>query len=76
VRRSIAARHGGDLLRVSRREEGGGSDGWGPHGSDVREETPLTDCAKSKKRRLLTNTPRLRRLSGLSGPSARTTACG
>jgi hypothetical protein len=30
------ARHGGDVLRVSQREEGGGSDGWGPLGSDVR----------------------------------------
>jgi hypothetical protein len=69
-------RHGGDLLRVSRREEGGGSDGWGPLGSDVREETPLTDCANSKKRRLLANTPRLLRSSGPSGPSERTTACG
>jgi hypothetical protein len=35
-----------------------------------REETPLTDCANSKKRRLLENTPRL------SGPSVRTAACG
>jgi hypothetical protein len=27
---------GGGVLRVGRREEGGGSDGWGPFGSDVR----------------------------------------
>jgi hypothetical protein len=73
VGRSIAARRGGDLLRVGRREEGGGSDGWGPLGSDVREETSLTDSTNSKKRRLLANTPRLLRPSG---PSARTTACG
>jgi hypothetical protein len=26
----------GDVLQVDRREEGGGSDGWGPPGSDVR----------------------------------------
>jgi hypothetical protein len=69
------ARRGGDVIRVGRREEGGGSDEWGPLGSDVREETPLTDCANSKKRRLLANTPRLLRLSGPSGPSARTAAC-
>jgi hypothetical protein len=36
VGRSIAVRRGGDVLRVGRREEGGGSDGWGPLGSDVR----------------------------------------
>jgi hypothetical protein len=76
VGRSIAARHGGDVIQVGRREEGGGSDGWGPLGSDVREETPLTDCANSKKRRRLANTPRLLRPSGLSGPSVSTTACG
>ncbi len=27
------------MLRVGRREEGSGSDGWGPHGSDVRGNT-------------------------------------
>jgi hypothetical protein len=27
------------VLRVGRREEGGGSDGWGPVGSDVRGNT-------------------------------------
>jgi hypothetical protein len=54
----------------------GGSDGWGPLGSDVTEETPLTNCANSKKRRLLANTPRLLRPSGPSGPSARTTTYG
>jgi hypothetical protein len=64
------------VIRVGRRKEGGGSDGWGPLGSYVREETPLTDCANSKKRRLLVNTPRLLRPSGPSGPSARTAACG
>jgi hypothetical protein len=37
VGRSIAARCGGDMIRVGRREEGGGSDGWGLLGSDVRE---------------------------------------
>jgi hypothetical protein len=67
------ARHGGDLLRVGRREEGGGSDGWGPLGSDVTEEKPSTNYANSKKRRLLANTPRLVRPSG---PSARTTTYG
>jgi hypothetical protein len=35
--RSIAVRHGGDVIRVGQREEGGGSDGWGLLGSDVRE---------------------------------------
>jgi hypothetical protein len=63
------------VIRVGRREEGGGFDGWGPLGSDVREETPLTDYANSKKRRLLANTLRLLRPSGPSGPSARTAAC-
>jgi hypothetical protein len=38
-----------------------------------REEASLTDCANSKKRRLLANTPRLLRPSG---PSACTAACG
>jgi hypothetical protein len=38
-----------------------------------REEMPLTDCANSKKRRLLANTPRLLRPSG---PSVCTAACG
>jgi hypothetical protein len=61
------------VIRVGRHEEGGGSDGWGLLGSDVREETSLTDCANSKKRRLLANTPRLLRPSG---PSACTAACG
>jgi hypothetical protein len=37
VGRSIAARRGGDVIRVGRREEGGGSDGWGQLGSNVRE---------------------------------------
>jgi hypothetical protein len=36
VGRSIVARHGGGMLRVGWREEGGGSDWWGPVGSDVR----------------------------------------
>jgi hypothetical protein len=76
VGRSIGVRHDGDLLRVGWREEGGGSDGWGPLGSDVREETSLTDCANSKKRRLLANTPRLLRPSGPSGPSACAAAYG
>jgi hypothetical protein len=35
--RSDAARHGGDGIWVSRHEEGGGTDGRGPLGSDVRE---------------------------------------
>jgi hypothetical protein len=34
--RSIAARHGRDMIQVGRREEGGGSDRWGLLGSDVR----------------------------------------
>jgi hypothetical protein len=38
-----------------------------------REETSLTDCANSKKRHLLANTPRLLMPSGLS---VRTAACG
>jgi hypothetical protein len=63
------ARRDGDVIRVGRREEGGGSDGWGPLGSDVREETSLTDCANSKKRRLLANPPRRLRPNGLSGSS-------
>jgi hypothetical protein len=37
VGRSIAARRSGDVIWVGRREEGGGSDGWGLLGSDVRE---------------------------------------
>jgi hypothetical protein len=52
------ARRGGDVLRVSRREEGGGSDWWGPLGSDVRgnaidglrkleEEAPFGKYAKA-----------------------------
>jgi hypothetical protein len=56
--RSNAARHGGGVLRVGRREEGGGSDGWGPLGSDVRgnaidglcklkEEVPFGKYAKA-----------------------------
>jgi hypothetical protein len=56
--RSIAARLGGDVLRVGRREEGGGSDGWGPLGSGVRgnaidglrklkEEAPFGKYAKA-----------------------------
>jgi hypothetical protein len=57
-------------------EEGGGSDRWGPLGSDMREETLFTDCANSKKRRLLANTPRLLTPSWPSGPSARTAAYG
>jgi hypothetical protein len=36
--RSIVVRCGGDVIRVGRHEEGGGSDGWGLLGSDVREE--------------------------------------
>jgi hypothetical protein len=36
VGQSIAARCGGGMLRVGRHEEEGGSDGWGPLGSDVR----------------------------------------
>jgi hypothetical protein len=46
------------VLRVSRREEGGGSDGWGPRGSDLRgnavdglrklkEEAPYGKYAKA-----------------------------
>jgi hypothetical protein len=35
--RLIAARRGGDVIRVGRREEGGGSDRWGLLGSVVRE---------------------------------------
>jgi hypothetical protein len=46
------------VLRVSRRKEGGGSDGWGPLGSDVRgnaidgrrkleEEAPFGKYAKA-----------------------------
>jgi hypothetical protein len=37
VGRSIAARRGGDVIRVGRREEGGEFDRWGLLGSDVRE---------------------------------------
>jgi hypothetical protein len=37
VGRSIAVRRGGDVTRIGRREEGGGSDGWGLLGSDMRE---------------------------------------
>jgi hypothetical protein len=58
VGRSIAARRGGGVLRVGRREEGGGSDEWGPLGSDVRgndvdrlrkleEEAPFGKYAKA-----------------------------
>jgi hypothetical protein len=46
------------VLRIGRREEGGGSDGWGPLGSDVRgytidglckleEEAPFGKYAKA-----------------------------
>jgi hypothetical protein len=53
-----AERHGGGVLRVSQREEGGGSDRWGPVGSDVRgnavdglrkleEEVPFGKYAKA-----------------------------
>jgi hypothetical protein len=46
------------MLRVGRREEGGGSDGWGPRGTDVRgnvvdglrkveEEAPFGKYAKA-----------------------------
>jgi hypothetical protein len=35
--RSDAARRDGDGIWVGRHEEGGGTDGWAPHGSHVRE---------------------------------------
>jgi hypothetical protein len=37
VGRSDAARRGGDGICVGRCEEGGGTDGRGPLGSDMRE---------------------------------------
>jgi hypothetical protein len=72
VGQSIAARCGGGMLRVGRREEEGGSDGWGPLGSDVRGNA-IDGLRYSKKRHYLANTPRLLRPSG---PSARTAAYG
>jgi hypothetical protein len=72
VGRSIAARHGGGVLRVSRREEGGGSDSWGLVDRETRERRPAWK-ARTKKENVFP--VKTRPTPGLDGPAGIVLAC-
>jgi hypothetical protein len=72
-RRTVARRDEEKRQRADRRGEGDEDDRRAPHGSDMRENSSLQECAKSKEICLSANTPKLLGPNGLSGDPA---ACG
>jgi hypothetical protein len=61
------------VLRVGQREEGGGSDSWGPVDTKTRERRPARK-AQTKKENVFPAKTRPTR--GLDGPARMVLACG
>jgi hypothetical protein len=63
------------VLQVGRREERGGSDGWGPHGSDVRGNV-IDGLCKLEEEAPFGKYTKAAQAEWPNGPSARMAAYG